>query len=123
MTTKLASSLQFLGGNGMQDTNGKRFAKGISVINDANNNETVLGDDQSITEKDVNSYLQQYNKWKQTAWGHRLTAILRDYFGYEFDAEIKWNNVFMIGTIHLIAIGTFSSLVWRATIVSYLWGE
>lgn len=123
MTTKLATSLQFVGSNGTKDKNGKPFGKGVSVINDANNNETILADDHTITEKDINSYLQHYNKWKQTAWGHRLTAIVRDYLGYEFDAEIKWNNVFMIGVFHLIAILSFSRLVWRATIISYLWGE
>lgn len=119
MTANLATSLRFVDGTQNMKRQGKT---GVSVINDANNNETVLGDDQTITEKDINSYLQHYNKWKQSAWGHRLTAILREYFGYEFDAEIKWNNVLSIGLIHVIAICSFMRLVWRATIISYLWG-
>lgn len=125
MATKIASSFQFLGGNSTMDLNGnsKGYAKGVSVISDANNNETVLDDDHSISEKDVNAYLQHYNKWKQSVLGHRLTEILRDYFGYEFDAEIKWNNVFMIGIFHIIAIIAFSQLIWVATPMSYAWGE
>ncbi|XP_062535970.1 stearoyl-CoA desaturase 5 isoform X3 [Armigeres subalbatus] len=124
MSATMASSCQLLSGNSVKDLNGtsKGRGKGVSVINDANNNETVLGDDHTISEKDVNAYLQHYNKWKQSVLGHRLTAILRDYFGYEFDAEIKWNNVFMIGLFHLIAIVSFTQLVLVATPISYLWG-
>lgn len=125
MAAKLASTFQFLGGNSTKamNANAKGLGKGVSIISDPNNNETVLDDDHTITEKDVNAYLQQYNKWKQTVLGHRLTEILRDYFGYEFDAEIKWNNVFMIGIFHLVAIVAFLYWVWDSTPVTYAWGE
>lgn len=125
MSKKLASTFQFLGGNSVKDMNGnsKGAGVGVSIISDPNNNETVLGDDHTITEKDVNTYLQRYNKWKQSALGHRLTRIVRDYFGYEFDAEIKWNNVFMIGLFHVIAVAAFLNWVWVSTPVTYAWGE
>lgn len=94
-----------------------------AILNDPNNNETILGDDANITEKQVDEYIEHYNKWKQSELGHRLTAILRDKFGYTFDAEIKWNNVFMIGIFHVIAIAAFCKYVFNATIVTYVWGE
>uniref|UniRef100_A0A8D8B765 Stearoyl-CoA desaturase 5 n=2 Tax=Culex pipiens TaxID=7175 RepID=A0A8D8B765_CULPI len=93
-----------------------------AILNDPNNNETILGDDANITEKQVDEYIEHYNKWKQSELGHRLTAILRDKFGYTFDAEIKWNNVFMIGIFHVIAIAAFCKYVFNATIVTYVWG-
>lgn len=125
MTTKFAKAFQFLGGNSTQamQKSGKHYRGAVKCISDPNNNETVLGDDQTITEKDINAYLRHYNKWKQSVLGHRLTSILRDYFGYEFDAEIKWNNVLMIGLFHLIALIAFVVNIVDATPATFAWGE
>ncbi|XP_055550134.1 uncharacterized protein LOC129732841 [Wyeomyia smithii] len=125
MTVRVINTVQFIAGNSAQDllANNIKSSKGKAIINDVNNNETVLGDDRSITEQDINAYLEHYNKWKQTGWGHWLTYILRQYFGYEFDAEIKWNNVLMIGVFHVIAIYAFAKYVLQATLVTYIWGE
>ncbi|XP_055585557.1 stearoyl-CoA desaturase 5-like [Uranotaenia lowii] len=117
MTTDLFNSLQFIGGNA-----GAKMGKGKAIINDLNNNETIMHDDRNISEQDVNAYLQHYNKWTQSALGHRLTAILKDWFGYEFDAEIKWNNVFMIGIFHVFGIYGFLAYSWRASLVAWAWG-
>lgn len=124
MTVRVLNTVQFLAGNSSQDMMAKKVktVKGKAIINDVNNNETVLGDDRSITEQDINAYLEHYNKWKQTELGHWLTHVLGHYFGYRFDAEIKWNNVLMIGLFHLIAITAFLHYVWEARLVTYLWG-
>lgn len=126
------SNLRFLGDRDLNQNMKKRPVASTdsgeikmdkAILNDPNNNETILGDDQRITEKELDEYMEHYDKWKQSALGHRLTAILRDVFGYTFDAEIKWNNVFMIGIFHVIAIAAFCKYVFNATIVTYLWDQ
>lgn len=100
-----------------------QIVKRNNIIEDVNNNGLELSDSRSITEQDVMKYLEHYNAWKQTEWGHQLTCILRDYFGLVFDAEIKWHNVLSITAIHLIAIFAVLKYYTGATFYTLLWGK
>uniref|UniRef100_A0A182MEQ2 Uncharacterized protein n=1 Tax=Anopheles culicifacies TaxID=139723 RepID=A0A182MEQ2_9DIPT len=137
MTVGITSTLQFIAGNSAQymkpgpnDQSQQAAAAeaaaaaaaangGTTSIADNNNNE--LEDDRTVSNKDIDSYLKHYNRWEQSAWGRRLSDLLKWYVGYEFDAEIKWNNVFMIGIFHVIAVWSFLHYVWQATPITYLW--
>lgn len=99
------------------------IAERKKIIEDVNNNELSLSDNKSISEQEVEKYLDNYKAWKQTAWGHRLTCILRDYFGYEFDAEIKWHNVISISAFHLIAVLAVLRYYMDASVAIVLWGK
>ncbi|XP_049530775.1 acyl-CoA Delta-9 desaturase-like [Anopheles darlingi] len=137
MTVGVTSTLQFIAGNSAQymkpgEDNERESPAGAMATsrlptdtnnnNNNNNNSNEMEDDQTVSNKDIDSYLKHYNRWQQTAWGHRMTELLKRWTGYEFDAEIKWNNVLMIGTFHVIAVCSFAYYVWQATIVSYVWG-
>ncbi|XP_029722928.2 acyl-CoA Delta(11) desaturase isoform X2 [Aedes albopictus] len=98
------------------------IAERKKIIEDVNNNELSLSDNKSISEQEVEKYLDNYKAWKQTAWGHRLTCILRDCFGYEFDAEIKWHNVISISAFHLIAVLAVLRYYMDASVAIVLWG-
>uniref|UniRef100_A0A182N6I9 Fatty acid desaturase domain-containing protein n=1 Tax=Anopheles dirus TaxID=7168 RepID=A0A182N6I9_9DIPT len=124
MTVGITNTLQFIAGNSAQYMKpGKNDGTGqakAATVPDSNNNE--LEDDRTVSNKDLDSYLKHYNRWQQSGWGRTMSALLKRYLGYEFDAEIKWNNVLMIGIFHVIAVWSFLHYVFRATPVTYLWG-
>lgn len=99
------------------------IAERKKIIEDVNNNELKLSDNKSISEQEVEKYMARYNAWKQSEWGHWLTCTLKEYFGYEFDAEIKWHNVLSISAFHLIAILAVLKFYKEASAVIVLWGK
>lgn len=133
MTVGITSTLQFIAGNSAQymkpGPNGQSqqaaaaaaAAAASSTVPDTNNNE--MEDDRTVSDKDIDSYLKHYNRWQQSAWGRTLSDLVKRYLGYEFEDEVKWNNVFMIGIFHVIAVWSFLHYVWQATPITYLWGK
>ncbi|XP_040154102.1 stearoyl-CoA desaturase 5 isoform X1 [Anopheles arabiensis] len=132
MTVGITSTLQFIAGNSAQymkpGPNGQSqqaaaaaaAAAASSTVPDTNNNE--MEDDRTVSDKDIDSYLKHYNRWQQSAWGRTLSDLVKRYLGYEFEDEVKWNNVFMIGIFHVIAVWSFLHYVFQATPITYLWG-
>uniref|UniRef100_A0A182SDQ3 Uncharacterized protein n=1 Tax=Anopheles maculatus TaxID=74869 RepID=A0A182SDQ3_9DIPT len=140
MTVGITSTLQFIAGNSAQymkpndRSQQSEAANGAAAAaarvassttfpdtNNNNNNNNEMEDDLSVSNKDIDSYLKHYNRWQQSGWGRTLSNLLKQHLGYEFDAEIKWNNVFMIGIFHVIAVCSFLYYVLQATLVTYLW--
>lgn len=100
-----------------------KLAKMKEIISDANNNDISMNDDQSVSDKDLDQYINHYNEWRQSETGKRLQELVERVLGTKFDAEIKWKNVAMIGGLHIITAALFFVYVWDSTIVTWVWGK
>lgn len=95
----------------------------MDKIDSNNNNDAAMKDDMTISDKELDKYLEHYNKWEQSAAGRWLQQFLADKLGIKFDNEIKWKNVGLIGGLHFFTAALFFFYVWDSTIVTWLWGE
>uniref|UniRef100_A0A182SB67 Uncharacterized protein n=1 Tax=Anopheles maculatus TaxID=74869 RepID=A0A182SB67_9DIPT len=102
-----------------KDVNLKNASPGSA--NDLNNNFNGMGDSKELTDKDLDDYLQHYNKWQQSRFGRALQQWIANRFGLKFDAEIKWKNVAMIGGLHLLTVVLFFKYVWYSTLTTWVW--
>ncbi|XP_058453624.1 acyl-CoA Delta-9 desaturase-like [Malaya genurostris] len=97
-------------------------AKMKRIYSDTNNNEIMMGDDESVSDKELKQYMEHYDQWKQSAVGKWLQDQLADKFGWKFGAEIKWKNVALIGGLHIATVVLFFVYVWESTPWTWVWG-
>nr|XP_029722931.1 stearoyl-CoA desaturase 5-like [Aedes albopictus]XP_029733144.1 stearoyl-CoA desaturase 5-like [Aedes albopictus] len=99
-----------------------KLSKMKEIISDTNNNDISMNDDKSVSDKDLDQYINHYNEWKQSKAGKWSQELVERILGTKFDAEIKWKNVAMIGGLHFITAALFFVYVWDSTIITWVWG-
>lgn len=100
-----------------------KLSKMKEIISDTNNNDISMNDDKSVSDKDLDQYINHYNEWKQSKAGKWSQELVERILGTKFDAEIKWKNVAMIGGLHFITAALFFVYVWDSTIITWVWGK
>lgn len=100
-----------------------KLVKMKEIISDANNNDAAMNDDKSVSDKELDRYMNHYYEWRQSEVGKWMQTLVERILGLKFDNEIKWKNVAMIGGLHVITIVLFFVYVWDSTIVTWIWGK